>query len=199
MGWPLQARPVSRRAGAWRLLICLLAAQAGCKNLLPQGTETMPLPWKNYDEAARAIDRIEAYRTTREELRGEKIDPAVNPSIRILNYTDILQRLPAVGAVAPEHLERGIADCLNAGRRCTAYSIEVRQVESRRVGNFWLDMLNFRRRTVTTGWSFTALIFFIDDLAVYALAGGQPNINSEAMSHNPLGPVQGLGSSVPIP
>jgi hypothetical protein len=53
--------------------------------------------------------------------------------------------------------------------------------------------------TVTTGWSFSALIFFVDDLAVFALAGGQPNINTETVSRNPLGPLQGLGSSVPVP
>jgi hypothetical protein len=68
--------------------------------------------------------------------------------------------------------------------------------ESRRVGSFWLDMLNFRRDEITTGWSFNALIIFIDELTVFALAGGQPNVNAEQITRNPLGPLQGLGQSL---
>jgi len=202
---PARAGPRPRRAG-WRprtlaaaLLLPVLGLPIGCKSLLPKGTETTPLPWKNYAEAYAAIESIEPYKSTREALRAKGIDPAVNPAITILNYTDLLQRLTAVGAVTPGHLDPGIAECLDAGKRCTAYQIEVRQLQSKRVGNFWLDMLNFRRRTITTGWSFSALIFFVDDRAVFALAGGQPNINTESMSRNPLGPLQGLGSSVPTP
>jgi len=176
--------------------VALLIALAGCKSLLPTGAASSPLPWGSYADASRAIDRIVPYETTRAELREQKIDPGVNPSITILSYTDLLQRLTAVAAVDPARLERGIADCLNAGKRCTAYSIEVRQVDTRRVGSFWLDMLNFRRDEITTGWSFNALIIFIDDLAVYALAGGQPNVNAEQVTRNPLGPLQGLGQSV---
>jgi hypothetical protein len=179
------------------ILIALLAAAAGCKSLLPAGAATTPLlPWSSYAEAAGAIEGIVPYQTTREQLHDQHIDPALNPSITILSYTDLLQRIPAVSAVAPEHLDRGIADCLNAGKRCTAYSISVSQVDTHRIGNFWLDILNFKRQTRTTGWSFNALIIFVDDLAVFALAGGQPNIDSEQVTRNPLGPLQGLGESV---
>jgi hypothetical protein len=194
-----RSRISGTRSGVLALATALLTLAGGCKSLLPKGAETTPLPWKSYAEAYEAVDAIEPYKSTRAALRAKGIDPAVNPSITILNYTDLLQRLTAVGAVTPGHLDRGIADCLDAGKRCTAYQIVVRQLQSKRVGNFWLDMLNFRRQTVTTGWSFSALIFFVDDTAVFALAGGQPNINSESMSHNPLGPLQGLGSSVPTP
>ncbi len=179
------------------LLIPMLALQSGCKSLLPAGAATTPkLPWSTYDDAADAMDRIVPYQTTREELRRQRIDPAVNPAITILSYTDLLQRLTAVPAVPPEHLDRGIADCLNAGRRCTAYLINASQIDTHRIGNFWLDMLNFRQRTLTTGWSLSALIIFVDDMAVFAVAGGQPNINTEQFVRNPLGPLQGIGASV---
>jgi hypothetical protein len=191
--------PFGSRIRQLALLIPLLATSAGCKSLLPTGADRTLQPWSTYDDAYNAVERIVPYKTTRQALREQKIDPASNPSITILSYTDLLQRLNSGAAATPERMERGIADCLNAGKRCTAYSINVRQIESKRVGNFWLDMLNFRRHTVTTGWSFSALIFFVDDLAVFALAGGQPNINTETVSRNPLGPLQGLGSSVPVP
>jgi hypothetical protein len=180
------------------LALCLAAAmsQSGCKSMLPSGVSTAPLPWSSYDEALAAIDRIIPYQTTRPELRAIGIDPAVNPSITILSYTDLLQRFAAVAAVDPARRERGVSDCLDVGKRCTAYWIDVRQVKTKRVGNFWLDMLNFRRDEVTAGWSFTALVVFIDDLAVYALAGGQPNVNTEQITRNPLGPLQGIGQSL---
>jgi hypothetical protein len=185
-------------AGFSALALCLALAIAlpGCKSMLPSGVTTSPLPWSNYDEAHAAVDRITPYQTTRAELRAIGIDPAVNPSITILSYTDLRQRLTGMAAVDPTRRERGISDCLDTGKRCTAYWIDVRQVRTKRVGNFWLDMLNFRRDEVTTGWSFTALVVFIDDLAVYALAGGQPNVNSEQITRNPLGPLQGIGQSL---
>jgi len=176
--------------------LLLLATLAGCAALLPRGTDKTLQPWSSYADAYSAIDHIVPYQTTRQTLSEQKIDPSVNPSITILSYTDLLQRLNAVAAVAPDHLERGIADCLNSGKRCTAYSIEVRQVETKRIGNFWLDLLSFHRRTRTTGWSFTGLIIFVDDVAVFALAGGQPNIKTEQVSRNPLGPIQGVGISI---
>lgn len=206
MGTPIAPRPPARgtglRSASARLTLLaplLLALLAACKTLLPSGEEAEPLPWQSYREAYDAVEQIEPYHSTRESLRASGIDPAVNPAITILSFTALLQRLPAVSAVTPGHLERGLAECLDAGKRCTAYSIEVRQVRTRRVGNFWLDMLNFRRKTTTTGWSLSALVFFIDDQVVYALAGGQPNINSDSETRNPLGPLQGIGTSLRTP
>jgi hypothetical protein len=178
-------------------ILALLALQCGCRSLLPAGSVSTPqLPWGNYADASTAMDRIVPYRTTRAELHQARIDPAVNPAITILNYTDLLQRLTAVPAVPPERLDRGIADCLNAGRRCTAYLINVSQIDTHRIGNFWLDLFNFRQRTRTTGWSLSALIIFVDDVAVFAVSGGQPNIDTEQLTRNPLGPLQGIGASV---
>jgi hypothetical protein len=178
------------------LVIAALAATTGCRSLLPNGDDRTLQPWSTYNDAYSAVDHIVPYHTTRQALREQKIDPAVNPAITILSYTDLLQRLNAMAAVAPENRERGIADCLNAGKRCTAYAIDLHQTRTRRVGNFWLDLLNFRRHTVTTGWTFSGLIIFVDDVAVFALAGGQPNVNTEQVSRNPLGPIQGVGISI---
>jgi hypothetical protein len=171
-------------------------ALSGCAGLLPAGRSETPLPWADYTDAVAAIDAIEPYVTTRSMLAARRIDPAGNAAITILSYTDLLQRFPAIAAVSDDKLERGISDCLDSGKRCTAYSIAVRQVRTKRTGNFWLDVLNFRRETVTTGWSLNALIVFVDDTVVYVLTGGQPNISEEQVTRNPLGPLQGLGESL---
>lgn len=199
-----QQGALKRRGAAHRGLLATLAIVAAlgtgaCSHLLPTASDRAPLPWDSYEEAMRAVAGIQPYATTRAQLHERRFDPATNPSITILNYTDLLLRLPAVPAVPVEHLEHGIADCLEAGRRCSAYQVQVRQTKTRRAGNFWLDLFNFRRESVTTGWSFTALIVFVDDTVVYALAGGQPRIEETQTTRNPLGPFQGIGSSLPIP
>lgn len=178
------------------VLLNLVPGIQGCTGLLPTGSDEEPLPWGSFDEISGVVGRIVPYETTRGELHEQRIEPASNPSVTILNYSDLLQRFPAASAVPIDQLERGIADCLRAGKRCTAYAIAVRQVKTRRVGNFWLDVLNFRRHTVTTGWSFTALIVLVDDTVVYALTAGQPKIEEEQITRNPLGPLQGLGETL---
>ena len=84
-------------------------------------------------------------------------------------------------------------DCLKAGKACNAYQLNVRRTYRDRTGNFWLDALRFNRRTDVTGWSFNALILFVDDLAVYAVYGGQPTVHEVEVEKNPLGPLQGWG------
>ena len=49
---------------------------------------------------------------------------------------------------------------------------------------------------MTTGWTFRAMILFVGDTVVYALGSGQPNINEVRSSHNPLGPLQGIGEAL---
>ncbi len=156
----------------------------------------MPLPWANYDQALAAINRIVPYKTTRADLRAMHIDPTTNPSITILTYTDLLARFPAAPAVPTGQLERGIADCLRSGKRCSAYWISIRQLKTKRVGNFWLDLFAFRRHTITKGWTFRAMIVFVDNTVVYALGSGQPDVTEEQTVRNPLGPLQEIGNTI---
>jgi hypothetical protein len=188
-------------APKWKLVRCsvvvpIALSLSACTALLPAGREEMLLPWASYDEAIKAIDRIEPHVMTRSVLAAERIDPSINPSITVLSFNEVLAQFPALSAVPPDKLEAGIYECLSAGKRCTGYSINVRETRTKRVGNFWLDILNFRRDTLTTGWSLHALIIFVDDVVVYALAGGQPRIEARQSSRNPLGPLQSLGESI---
>ncbi len=178
------------------LVAAVVALCGGCKAMLPTGSDQARLPWTDYDDVERAMHAVVPRTSTRMDLHRQGIDPRANPSVLILNYTDLLQRLPAATGVPLDKLDKGIADCLLAGVRCTGYQITIRQVQSRHVGNFWLDMLNFRRDVITTGWSFSALIILVDDIVVFALSSGQPKIEDEQITRNPLGPLQGLGESL---
>jgi len=133
------------------------------------------------------------YQATRSDVHQLQLDPRRNPAVTVLQFSDILQRFAAAALIKPEEVDRGIRDCLSAGKRCTAYAIAVKKLQRQRVGSFWLDSLNFRRETVTTGWSVNMLLVFVDDILVYQLIGGQPTINEIDLRRNPLGPVQSWG------
>ena len=186
-----------RRLAALAATVTALGLSAGCQSLLPDAATRTDVPWQNYEEARQAIQRIKPYETTRAELAAMGLDPAQNPAILILSYSEILQRFAAGSALKPEDYDRGIRDCLTAGKDCVAYSLQIRRVRRERVGNFWLDSLNFLRETDVTGWSFNALVIMVDDVVVYTLHGGQPNIREHERVRNPLGPLQGWGDQVP--
>lgn len=194
--------PRSSRSSLLRLpalaLLCLSMLLSGCQALLPDTKAEVGISWGSYDEAAQAIERIVPYETRRAALWEAGIDPRKTPSITILSYSDILQRFAAGSSMRPEDFDRGIRECLTAGKRCGAYWIQLRRVHRERVGNFWLDSLAFRRETNVTGWSFNALVLLVDDLVVYTLYGGQPGIREYELVRNPLGPLQAWGEQVPL-
>ena len=180
------------RSKAFCLL--LVAACAGCAGLLPRSEIATQETWKDYGEAQAAIEAILPMQTRRADLAGQGIDPRANAAITILTFSDVLQRF--AGAVRHEELDSGVRQCLAAGKACTGYSIVVRRTTSRRIGNFWLDSFSFKRERDVTGWSFNALVLFVDDVVVYTLHGGQPRLHEKEITRNPLGPLQGWGQQV---
>ncbi|OYV38517.1 MAG: hypothetical protein B7Z83_03610 [Thiomonas sp. 20-64-5] len=185
---------------AWRRLawigsLCLALALGGCASLLPRGAAQTSKPWSNFGQAHAAYQRIQPFLTTTAQLRQVGIDPLTTPNITILNYADIVRRLlpPSGNDIA---IDPGIRDCIQAQTACHGYEIDQRHIDRRRVGNFWLDFLDFRRETVTTGWRFNMLLLVVDDRVVYKLWGGQPEIFQVETTRNPLGPLQGFGQSV---
>lgn len=185
-------RRTDARAGA-RIgiaLACALALSA-CTNLLPRGENVVEGGWGSYEAARTDIESIRPYQATREDIHAMGLDPFKRSNVQLLSYSDLVQRFGAGNTLRAEQLERGVRDCFEAGRRCTAYLVQQRQVDRKRVGSFWLDVLNFRRETDVTGWSFAALIVFVDEQVVFTLHSGQPKIAEHETTRNPLGPLQG--------
>lgn len=169
---------------------------AGCTRLLPHAESGTQETWADYAAAAAAIERIQPMQTTRAELAAAGLEPKMNPAVSVLTFSDVAQRFAGT-AVRLDELDEGVRRCLTSGKLCTGYSITVRRMDSRRIGNFWLDSLNFKRETDITGWSFSALILFVDNLVVYTLYGGQPRVHEKEVARNPLGPLQGWGDQMP--
>lgn len=179
------------------LLVCMVLLLSGCQSLLPDTKAEIGLAWDSYDEAAQAIEKIVPYETRKADLWATGLDPRSNPSITILNYSDIMQRFASSSALRPEDFDKGIRQCLTSGKSCGGYWVQLRRVHRERIGNFWLDSLAFRRETTVTGWSFNALIVLVDDLVVYTVHGGQPGIREYEVVRNPLGPLQSWGEQAP--
>lgn len=171
---------------------------AGCQALLPKGSEATQVPWRSFAEARDAIEAIEPFRTRTSALTDNGFDPFHNPAVTILTWPEIVQRFAAGSALRPEEYERGIRECLLAGKRCGGYAVNVERTRHDRIGNFWLDLFGFVRRTNVTGWTFEATILYIDDEVVYTVYGGQPGVHRLEVRRNPLGPLQSIGDAVRV-
>jgi hypothetical protein len=170
--------------------ILAVAALAACSSLLPRGEQLTYSPWKSFAEAQRTFDGIVPHRTTVAELKEMKLDPKANPNITILNYSDILRRFLPSPSINSNDLDAGVQECIAAKSACEGYEITQQYTHRKRYGSFILDLLNFRRRTDVSGWSFDGVLLIKDGVVIYKLTGGQPAIHQYEENVNPLGPFQ---------
>lgn len=175
------------RAAVGAMLAMLLAA---CGFLLPESEERTESPWKDYQAAKAAYDRVVPYLTTEDELKELGFDPFTSSNITILSYLEVMAKFMPNDAVRLNDLDDGVRACVEARARCRAYEAAPSDLHSERVGTAVLDVLNFKRQTVKTGWSFTATILIKDGLVMYKLWRGTPKIRAHERKVNPLGPLQ---------
>lgn len=185
---------------AIRLILVLVAGlAAGCASLLPKAKTETAAPWKTFTEVKGTFDTIEPGRTTLAELKQLGYDPFVHPNVTVLHYSEVLSKY-APSAGRDEYLEPGIRECLKTQNKCSAYSIEHRQIRRDRVGNFLLDFINYERRIEITGWRFAAVIVVVDDRVVHKSWSGVPAISEVEESLNPLGLLQDSARNImPLP
>jgi hypothetical protein len=177
------------------LLAACVALGPGCAELLPKQDVRTDVEWTSFDDARKMIQAIEPYKTSKEDLAAAGVT-ALNPAVTLLSHADVALRFPIGGVLNSADVDPGIRDCLKAGKGCNGYQMNIKRISNDRVGNFWLDAFRFRRETESRGWTFSALILFVDDRAVYAVYGGQPNVHETLVDRNPLGPLQGWGDWV---
>jgi len=180
-----------------KVLICLLSAivLAGCSSLLPTGQEKSVQPWGTFEDAKASYDKIEPFVTDVDGVRELGFDPFNTPNIKILNHIQVVQTVLPPPMQENGEIPRGIRECMNARDACQGFFMEPKHLNRKRVGNFLLDFMNFKRETVTTGWKFGALIVVVENKVVYKQWSGSPNIKEESLQRNPLGPFQSFGAS----
>ena len=175
------------------IIFIVLVMQVGCAGLLPRGKAISESPWPMYADAKAAFDAIVVGKTTTADLKELGFDVKKSPNLKVLNYLDIAA---SVQAIPISQLDPGLQACLIARSDCRAYVFEPIRSYSKRVGNFWLDILNFRRKTHETGWRFKALIVFVNDHVAYKLSSGEPQVDQLQDQINPLGPFQSPASMI---
>jgi len=171
----------------------LLLFLTGCSGLLPSIEQTTKSPWESFGEAKKSFDKITPRKTTTEELKQLGFDPFETPNVTLITYLEIIEHFMPNPSITLQHLDPGVRACLKSRHACHGYAVAPKMETSRRYGNTAADLFNFRRKTMTTGWEFDALIVIKDDLVVYKLWGGQPNIEKFEDKRNPLGPLQDVG------
>lgn len=189
----------SHHACSARLLhiyaIFLLGTLQACSTLLPKShNESTTFP--TFYSARDSIESLVPLQSTVETLQALRIDPAHQSNITILSYPDLLRRFSPGGVDPKDHLESGIAMCLTAQDACRGWEISISSISKARTGSFFLDFMNFRRRTEITGWRFNALILIANEVVVYRSWGGQPQVTEIEVNRNPLGPLQDIGPSM---
>ncbi len=177
-------------------LLATLLWLGGCASLLPDSNSEAKTPWNSYDEAAATFTKITPGKTSLSELRALGYDPEHTANVALLSHADLLRRLQAMATFEGPALDPALKQCVAAGQACFAYRIEQQSMVRERVGGFWLDFFNFRRDTKVTGWQFDALVLISRGVVIYKSWSGKPNIHEMEHEHHPLGPLQGIGSSL---
>ncbi len=179
----------------WSLLSLLLTSCSGL--LLPSIETTSKSPWQSFEEAKIAFDKVIPNQTTREDLKKLSFDPFETPNVSLITYLELTQKFIPNQSIRLEDLDPNVQDCLKTKEACQGYQVSPQMLHSKRYGNLLLDLFNFRRQKLSSGWKFDALIVLKDDLVVYKLWGGEPNISETEDKKNPLGPFQDIGNVLP--
>lgn len=175
-------------------ILMLFIILTGCAILLPSSKATVTSPWKSFGDVEAVYEKIIPNKTTLEDLKQLELDPFKTPNIRIMTSTDIINYFMSNPSIKKDELDLGIQKCIDAKARCRAYQIVPGDKKKKREGNFWLDVLRFKRKTKESGWEFKGLIIIIDNVVVYKEpVGGKPQVEELSIEKRPLGPLQELG------
>jgi len=170
-----------------------VALVTGCSGLLPRTTNVTQGPWASYRDMQLTFDKIVPGKTTEAELKELQLCPESNPNIAIINYSEILARFLPNPSLTLADLDSGVRDCIAAKTGCRGLTLTHKHTVRNREGNFFADVLGFKRETQITGWAFNGLILMKDRVVIYKLTGGQPQIQEYEHVTSPLGPVMGIG------
>jgi len=179
------------------LLLAIAGALGGCVSgrLLPDSSVVVRASFTDFDRARIAFDNIEPYKTTVDDLKTLGFDPT-SSNVRLIGYPDNVGRLAPNSSLALDQLDPGIRDCILARLECRVYEYRVANETRERTGSFMLDWFNFKRTVEVKSWQFDAIVAVRNGVVLFRNYGGAPNNERTEREVNPLGPLQGIGSTV---
>ena len=134
------------------------------------------------------------------QVVGVLLEPLKAPfgaeNVRVLSYLDVVARFLPQGRLTLEDLDPDLRACLAAREDCWAIEVAPKVIEKRREGALVVDMLGFRRETITTGWRFSAVVVLEADVVRYKIWDGSPSIEETTITKKPLGPLQEMDEAV---
>lgn len=189
------AKATTSPAYRFRIIAALLLGLGltACASVLPRQVKTTQSPWSSFDAAKDAYDRVQPGVTDLAGLRKLGFDPESGINVRVLSYLDLQQRFMPTPSVTRADLDRSVRSCLDSHDSCSGIEIKPQSIQRQRIGNVVLDVFDFQRETLETGWVFIALVLIQDNKVVYKTWSGSPNLRSIEKETNPLGPLQDLG------
>jgi hypothetical protein len=176
----------------------LMLSLVGCGGfgLLPHETKISSTNFESYSQVEAAYSNIETGSTRMSDLQKLGFDAALTPNVEVLSYLGVIERFMPRNSMTFDRLAVPVQNCIMAQDRCTAFVFHPEHVESRRTGNFFLDVLGFERETHNTGWSAEVVLLMQDGRVAYKLMSGRPKIEDTQSSVQPLGPLQDVGGTL---
>jgi hypothetical protein len=176
----------------------LMMSLVGCGGLglLPHETKIASTNFKTYEQVQAAYSDVVPGATRLSDLPRLGFDTATTPNVEILSYLGVIERFMPRNTMSFDHLAAPVQACIESQDRCSAFVFHPQHIESRRMGNFVLDLLGFERETVDTGWSAEVVLLMQDGHVAYKLMSGRPRIEDFHDDVQPLGPLQDLGGTV---
>ena len=175
--------------------VIAIAMLIGCASMLPTSKVEVQTPRRNYADAQALYEKIVANKSTAVDLKVLGLDADSTSNVVSLSNADLMRRFASAPGMEIDMLDQHLRGCLRKLDKCIAMEIEQMHTQRDRIGNFWMDFLNFHHETLITGWKFDASIVFDDGLVDYKVWSGKPNIRELEDSRNPLGPFQGMGEA----
>ena len=177
--------------GIAAIALVAVVALSGCGGgPLPRSEIVTRSPWKTFDEAKAAYDRVTPGLTTMEQFRAAGFDPISGHNLRVLSYLDVMRHFLTTDAIKTADLDPAVQRCIAARDGCTGYVVALENIQRQRQGSAMADLFNFNRDTRETGWSFSGLFLMQGGVVTYKLWSGMPRIDRRIQQENPLGPVQ---------
>jgi hypothetical protein len=176
------------------LLVALgaLLLASGCKSLFPASSSTVNSRWKTYQEVSRSFAKIKPRETDTATLKILGFEPSVSPNVKVLTYLEIVPMFLPNSGIQKSDLPEPVQEFINTHENGTAYLVDLNNTHSKRYGNIFLDIFSFKRKTHVSGWKFHGLILVKNDVVIYKLASGEPNVSTDEKKVRPLGPLQEL-------
>ena len=178
------------------LWLLTTGCKTGCQGLFSSHQSVTTSLWTNWDQINLAFEQIQLNQTTLKQLHQMGFDPKATPNIKIMPYVDIVPIFMPNPNIHMNDLPIGVRVYVEAKKNSLAYYVEMEDVHEKRHGNILLDIFGFKRRTHQSGWRFKGIILLKDNVVVYTLSSGEPDISREDTSTKPLGPFQDMSDAL---